>query len=93
MVTRKTDLDINKDRGEDTLNFALGAKRSNEQDGGDGVQSTRLDEHCDHGIVQSVIFDRPDGISNVLAVSDEPYCDHEREKDIERKGNRIVWYA
>ena len=80
---------------EDILGVIRGTPRSNEQQKTNGIKGRRLDEHGDDGHVQSGSSSGPvpHGISNIPAVHDEPYDDHDCEDDVDRKGNRKVWNA
>ena len=89
-----TNLSLDEDRGEEICDVIPGAPRSNKQQKIDSVKGVRFDEHGDDGRVHPASC----GFgayctSNPPVIQGEPYDDHDREDDGERKGNRKIWSA
>ena len=90
MVKYNTSLNIADDWRKEVLSGTVRSDTSNIYQESNGVKNAGLDHHGDHGFVQSAICAWSQDISNVPAVSDESRCNHERKKDVKRKGNRQV---
>ena len=80
-----TNLGLRKDDHEDTRNGILDAQRSNNQHRAHSVKGTRLDEHGDDSLAQSIDSSHPHGIASVSGVQDKPDDYHKGEEDVERK--------
>ena len=92
--TRKnsTNLSLAKDRGKYIGNITLGTPRSDKYQSTNGIKGRRLNKHGDDGIIQSARSgSSSNGNLKVLPVQEESYDDHEREEDVDCKGDRKVW--
>jgi hypothetical protein len=87
-----TNLSLAKDGGKRIRDVTLGTPWSNKHQSTDGIKRGRLSEHGGDGFIQSARSDLGSHrVSNVPLVEDEPWDDHEGEKDVHREGNRKLW--
>ena len=76
---------------EKTRDAAAGSPRSEKEERTDSIKGRRFDKYGDDSLVHSArAFRRSHDISNVPAMQDEPYHDHDCEEDVEREGKRKV---
>ena len=81
-----TNLSLRENKEEETRNGVVpGAPRSDHEHRANSIEGTRLDEHGNDGLAQSIDSSCPQSSTSVPDVQGEPDDDHEGEKDVERE--------